>query len=219
MQPSATSRYRSLRPPSLRTWCTGLDASIHCAAIPACTRARAISQTPTADGRASCRRPCAISAAASGSAERSRRSSASRTTHALKELAGTPGAGRVLLVDGGGSTRHALLGDTIAKEALEHGWAGIVVHGSVRDTGRARDPRSRHHGARGDAAAVAEERRRQHRHHGRDRRRGVLPGRAPVRGRGRRCSSSTPAPSRPGIARDGSTGGCSPTDLGSRHGS
>lgn len=53
---------------------------------------------------------------------------------ALKELVCTPGAGRVALVDGGGSTRYALLGDTIAGEALEHGWAGIVVHGSIRDT-------------------------------------------------------------------------------------
>lgn len=52
----------------------------------------------------------------------------------LKELANTPGAGRVLLVDGGGSTRCALLGDTIAAEALEHGWTGVVVHGCVRDT-------------------------------------------------------------------------------------
>ena len=52
----------------------------------------------------------------------------------LKELAGTPGAGRVLLVDGGGSTRCALLGDTVAGQALENGWAGIVVHGCVRDT-------------------------------------------------------------------------------------
>jgi regulator of ribonuclease activity A len=52
----------------------------------------------------------------------------------VKELAGNPGHGRVLLVDGGGSTRYALLGDTIGKELLEHGWAGIVLHGSVRDT-------------------------------------------------------------------------------------
>jgi regulator of ribonuclease activity A len=52
----------------------------------------------------------------------------------VKELAATPGAGRVMLVDGGGSTRYALLGDMIGKEAVEHGWAGIVVHGCVRDT-------------------------------------------------------------------------------------
>ena len=52
----------------------------------------------------------------------------------LKELASTPGAGRVLVVDGAGSLRYALLGDMIGKLALDHGWAGIVVHGAVRDT-------------------------------------------------------------------------------------
>jgi regulator of ribonuclease activity A len=52
----------------------------------------------------------------------------------LKELAGTPGAGRVLVVDGGGSMRHALLGDMIGKQAVEHGWAGVVIYGCVRDT-------------------------------------------------------------------------------------
>ncbi len=52
----------------------------------------------------------------------------------LKELVGTAGAGRVIVVDGGGSTRCALLGDMVAREALEHGWAGIVVWGCVRDT-------------------------------------------------------------------------------------
>lgn len=52
----------------------------------------------------------------------------------LRELAGTPGMARVLVVDGGGSMRHALLGDMIGKLALEHGWAGVVVHGCVRDT-------------------------------------------------------------------------------------
>jgi regulator of ribonuclease activity A len=51
----------------------------------------------------------------------------------LKELANTAGAGRVLVIDGGGSLRRALLGDMIGKEALDHGWAGVVVHGAVRD--------------------------------------------------------------------------------------
>jgi regulator of ribonuclease activity A len=44
-----------------------------------------------------------------------------------------PGRGRVLVVDGGGSLRCALLGDNIAKLAKESGWAGIVVNGCVRD--------------------------------------------------------------------------------------
>ena len=52
----------------------------------------------------------------------------------LKELASTPGCGRVLVVDSGGSLRYALLGDLVGKLALEQGWAGVVMHGAVRDT-------------------------------------------------------------------------------------
>jgi regulator of ribonuclease activity A len=44
------------------------------------------------------------------------------------------GAGRVLVIDGGGSLRCALVGDLLAKLALDNGWAGIVVHGCVRDS-------------------------------------------------------------------------------------
>lgn len=52
----------------------------------------------------------------------------------VKELLATPGRGKVLVVDGGGSTRCALLGDMIAKDATGNGWEGIVVYGCVRDT-------------------------------------------------------------------------------------
>lgn len=45
-----------------------------------------------------------------------------------------PGRGRVLVVDGGGSLRVALLGDVVASLAAEHGWEGVVVHGAVRDS-------------------------------------------------------------------------------------
>jgi regulator of ribonuclease activity A len=44
-----------------------------------------------------------------------------------------PGEGRVLVVDGRGSLRCALLGDQIAALAASNGWSGIVVHGCVRD--------------------------------------------------------------------------------------
>ena len=44
------------------------------------------------------------------------------------------GAGRVLVIDGGGSVRCALVGDQLAQLAIENGWAGIVVHGCVRDS-------------------------------------------------------------------------------------
>lgn len=51
----------------------------------------------------------------------------------LKELLAEPGEGRVLVVDGGGSVRVALVGDKVAALARDSGWAGIVVNGAVRD--------------------------------------------------------------------------------------
>ena len=42
-------------------------------------------------------------------------------------------AGKVLVVDGGGSTRCALLGDMLAENAVKNQWEGIVVYGCVRD--------------------------------------------------------------------------------------
>lgn len=44
------------------------------------------------------------------------------------------GAGRVLVVDGGGSVRCALVGDRLAALAVDNGWAGIVVFGAIRDS-------------------------------------------------------------------------------------
>jgi regulator of ribonuclease activity A len=44
-----------------------------------------------------------------------------------------PGAGRVLVVDGGGSLRCALLGDNLAALGAKNGWAGVVIWGCVRD--------------------------------------------------------------------------------------
>ena len=44
-----------------------------------------------------------------------------------------PGAGRVLVVDGGGSRRTALVGGKLGALAANNGWAGIVVDGCVRD--------------------------------------------------------------------------------------
>jgi regulator of ribonuclease activity A len=54
----------------------------------------------------------------------------SRVAEALAE----PGQGRVLVVDGGGSLRCALLGDRLARVAVDNGWAGVVVNGCVRDS-------------------------------------------------------------------------------------
>jgi len=44
------------------------------------------------------------------------------------------GNGRVLVVDGGGSMRCALVGDQLAKLGCDNGWAGIVIYGCVRDS-------------------------------------------------------------------------------------
>jgi regulator of ribonuclease activity A len=46
----------------------------------------------------------------------------------------TSGDGRVLVIDGGGSLRCALVGDQLAALAVKNGWSGIVVHGCIRDS-------------------------------------------------------------------------------------
>jgi len=51
----------------------------------------------------------------------------------VRELAATPGRGRVLVVEGDGSLRHALLGDQIGANAVANGWSGVLIHGCVRD--------------------------------------------------------------------------------------
>lgn len=45
-----------------------------------------------------------------------------------------PGNGRVLVVDGGGSERCALVGDQLAQLAVQNGWHGIIVWGCIRDS-------------------------------------------------------------------------------------
>ncbi len=51
----------------------------------------------------------------------------------LRRALDGPGNGGVLVVDGGGSLETALLGDQIAGLGCRNGWAGIVIHGAVRD--------------------------------------------------------------------------------------
>ena len=45
-----------------------------------------------------------------------------------------PGLGKVLVVEGGGSLRCALLGDMLAGLGVKNGWAGVIVHGCIRDS-------------------------------------------------------------------------------------
>ncbi len=51
----------------------------------------------------------------------------------VREVLDSPGEGRVLVVDGAGSLRCALLGDLLAARARDNGWNGLVVYGCVRD--------------------------------------------------------------------------------------
>ena len=51
----------------------------------------------------------------------------------LKSILLQPSAGGVLVIDGAGSLHAALVGDVIAELARSNGWAGLVVHGAVRD--------------------------------------------------------------------------------------
>jgi regulator of ribonuclease activity A len=57
----------------------------------------------------------------------------------VKEILATAGHGKVLVVDGGGSQRCALMGDLIAQSAVENGWEGVVIYGCVRDRVALRD--------------------------------------------------------------------------------
>ncbi|WP_238005681.1 ribonuclease E activity regulator RraA [Dactylosporangium sp. AC04546] len=51
----------------------------------------------------------------------------------LKSVVAEPGAGQVLVVDGGGSVHRALMGDMIAAIARDNGWNGVIINGAVRD--------------------------------------------------------------------------------------
>jgi regulator of ribonuclease activity A len=51
----------------------------------------------------------------------------------VKSTLATPGNGAVLVVDGSGSLRTALMGDMIAASAVANGWAGVVINGAIRD--------------------------------------------------------------------------------------
>ena len=51
----------------------------------------------------------------------------------VREILKSPGTGRVLVIDGGGSTRRALVGDLLAQAGADNKWAGIIVYGCIRD--------------------------------------------------------------------------------------
>ncbi|MGI9245152.1 MAG: ribonuclease E activity regulator RraA [Steroidobacteraceae bacterium] len=52
----------------------------------------------------------------------------------VKQAVESLGEGRVLVIDGGGSRRRALLGDKLGEAAVRNGWAGVIIHGCIRDS-------------------------------------------------------------------------------------
>ncbi|MEM6513402.1 MAG: ribonuclease E activity regulator RraA [Pseudomonadota bacterium] len=58
-----------------------------------------------------------------------------RDNQLFRALLDEDGAGAVVVVDGGGSTETALMGDLIAAKGAKNGWAGVVIHGAIRDSG------------------------------------------------------------------------------------
>lgn len=56
----------------------------------------------------------------------------------VKAAVDSPGNGRVLVVDGGASLRRALVGGNLGQAAQDNGWAGVLVHGAVRDAAELR---------------------------------------------------------------------------------
>lgn len=53
----------------------------------------------------------------------------------VREAFAENGQGKVLVIDGGGSLRCALVGDQLAILAQKNGWEGVVVYGCIRDSG------------------------------------------------------------------------------------
>jgi len=51
----------------------------------------------------------------------------------VKQTLARAGHGKVLVVDGGGSLKCALLGDLLAAMAVQNGWQGVLINGCVRD--------------------------------------------------------------------------------------
>jgi regulator of ribonuclease activity A len=51
----------------------------------------------------------------------------------MRDLVSSDGQGQVLVIDGGGSMQRAVFGDVMAAVASRNGWAGLIIHGAIRD--------------------------------------------------------------------------------------
>lgn len=51
----------------------------------------------------------------------------------IRDILQENGLGKVLVIDGGGSLRRALVDFELAELALDNGWEGIIVYGCIRE--------------------------------------------------------------------------------------
>lgn len=51
-----------------------------------------------------------------------------------RQMLGEPGHGGVIVVDAGGSTAKAVMGDMLAARGAQNGWAGVIINGAIRDS-------------------------------------------------------------------------------------
>jgi regulator of ribonuclease activity A len=51
----------------------------------------------------------------------------------MRDMVSSDGKGQVLVIDGGGSLQRAVFGDVMAAVASRNGWAGLIIHGAIRD--------------------------------------------------------------------------------------
>ncbi len=52
----------------------------------------------------------------------------------FRQMLNEPGEDAVIVVDGGGSTAIALMGDMLAARGRDNGWAGVIINGAIRDS-------------------------------------------------------------------------------------
>jgi regulator of ribonuclease activity A len=52
----------------------------------------------------------------------------------VRKMLAEDGTGKVLVIDGGGSMRCALLGDQLGELAVKNDWVGVVIFGCLRDS-------------------------------------------------------------------------------------
>ena len=81
---------------------------------------------------ASCQTQFQLFGQRSGLAAKSAPCAARKTTCLLRQMLSQKSDGEVLVVDAAASFAYTVLGDNIAKMAMENGWTGVIILGCIR---------------------------------------------------------------------------------------